>query len=406
MINRINKKEYLILAALLILCFAVMSVGAVSADELNDTQNLTQNTTSNQTQAVNQSVTETKNLTVRGYWIRGDTALGMSAANWDALKNAGVTDVFVSSSRFSSSYYYTKVLGMVLPYAHARGIKVHAWVVCFKDASGGWVDPQGLKSSKVSVPYKKYWYKGWYKVAYKVKVKHYTKVKYKYRGKWRTKYKVTYTYVTKYKWKKGWTYKWLYQTKTVYSYDSSFTNGLVNYIAAVAKTGVDGVHLDYIRYPGTAYKYSGSTSAITSFVARVQNTVKAVNSNIKLSAAVMPEGSSNSYYYGQDYSQLSKYIDFIVPMIYKGNYGYSYANGVNKNGANGTAWIASKTAWIVQHSNGIPVLAGLQTYRSDANSSALVPANELKNDITAVENSGAFGYVLFRYGLSSLTALP
>ena len=51
----------------------------------------------------------------------------------------------------------------------------------------------------------------------------------------------------------------------------------------------------------------------------------------------MPEGSSNSYYYGQDYSQMSKYLDFIVPMIYKGNYGYDQVNGTNKYGASGTA---------------------------------------------------------------------
>lgn len=383
-------------------CFAIMSVGAVSAD--NVTQTLTQNSNSSQNLSVNQSVTETKNASVRGYWIQGETAYKMSASNWDALKNDGVTDVFVFCSRYSTSYSYNKVLAAVIPQARARGIKVHAWITCFKDANNKWVDPQGLKSSEVSVPYK-YWYKGWYKVAYKVKVKHYTKVKYKYMGKWRTKYKVSYTYVTKYKWKNGWTYKWLYKTKTVYAYDSSFTNGLVSYITAVAKTGVDGIHLDYVRYPGTAYKYSEATSTVTSFVEKVHNTVKAVNSKITLSAAVMPEGSSNSYYYGQDYSQLSRYLDFIVPMIYKGNYGFDRVNGTNKYGASGTAWIASKTAWIVQHSNGIPVLAGLQTYRSDDNTT-LIPADELKKDINAVMASGASGYVLFRYGLSLLTVLP
>lgn len=376
-------------------CFAVISVGAVSAD--NVTQTLTQNNNSSQTQSLNQSVTETKNATVRGYWIRGDTALGMNASSWDNLKNEGVTDVFVFCSRYSTTSSYNNVLGAVIPQAHARGINVHAWITCFKDANNNWVDPQGFKSSKVSVKYK-HWYKGWYKVSYKVKVK---VGKYKVRKHWKYKY----AYVTKYKWKKGWTYKWLYQTKTVYSYDSSFTNGLVNYITTVAKTGVDGVHLDYVRYPGTAYKYSGATSTITSFVARVHNTVKAINSNITLSAAVMPEGSSNSYFYGQDYSQMSQYLDFIVPMIYKGNYGYNQANGTNTNGASGTAWIASKTAWIVQHSNGIPVLAGLQTYRSDSNNS-MVPADELTKDINAAMASGASGYVLFRYGLSLLTVLP
>ena len=99
----------------------------------------------------------------------------------------------------------------------------------------------------------------------------------------------------------------------------------------------------------------------------------------------MPEGAVNSYYYGQDYTQLSKYLDFLVPMVYTGNY--------NQN----TGWITSTTKYIVAHSNGKPVIAGLQTYRSDKNLT-VIPASEILTNINSAVKGGASGYALFRYG--------
>ena len=84
----------------------------------------------------------------------------------------------------------------------------------------------------------------------------------------------------------------------------------------------------------------------------------------------MPECSINSYYYGQNYGQLALYLDFLVPMIYKGNY--------NQN----TNWIATTTHYIKIHSNGRPVVAGLQSYSSDAKPIPL-SASGLKSDIKA-----------------------
>ena len=49
----------------------------------------------------------------------------------------------------------------------------------------------------------------------------------------------------------------------------------------------------------------------------------------------MPEGYSNTYYYGQDYGRLADYLDFLVPMTYPGNY------NVNN------AWIAKEIKYIV-----------------------------------------------------------
>ena len=99
----------------------------------------------------------------------------------------------------------------------------------------------------------------------------------------------------------------------------------------------------------------------------------------------MPEGSVNGYYYGQDYGQLSQYLDFLVPMIYKGNYRQD------------TSWIGRTTANIVSYSNGKPVISGIQTYKSDDNLVAL-SASEINQDIQSALSNGASGYALFRYG--------
>lgn len=127
---------------------------------------------------------------------------------------------------------------------------------------------------------------------------------------------------------------------------------------------IDGVHLDYVRYPGTAYKHQGGTDTITSFVQRVYETVKSIKPNVAVSAALMPEGSVNAYYYGQNYTALSQYLDFLVPMVYMGNY------------KENMTWIGKTTAYIVNHANGKPVVAGLQTYGSDSNLTVL-PASEI-----------------------------
>jgi hypothetical protein len=148
---------------------------------------------------------------------------------------------------------------------------------------------------------------------------------------------------------------------------------------------IDGIHLDYVRYPGTAYKHQGGTDTITAFVQRVYGTVKSIKPNVAVSAALMPEGSVNAYYYGQNYTALSQYLDFLVPMVYMGNY------------KENMTWIGKATAYIVNHANGKPVVAGLQTYGSDSNLTVL-PASEIMKEIETAEANGSSGYALFRYG--------
>lgn len=153
--------------------------------------------------------------------------------------------------------------------------------------------------------------------------------------------------------------------------------------------GIDGVHFDYLRYPGNAYKYKNGTKAINYFTKTASKAIHKINSSIIVSAAVMPEPSSMKYYYGQDIPTMSKYLDVIVPMVYKGNY---HA---------GASWIKKVTNLLVKKSNGAKIWTGLQSYRSDSDVTK-ISASELMNDAFAASMGGAYGVILFRYGVTNL----
>ena len=174
--------------------------------------------------------------------------------------------------------------------------------------------------------------------------------------------------------------------------DGSINTDLFNSKIEEAKkyaslSGVAGVHIDYLRYPGTAYKHSGGTEAISEFVKQITEAIRSVNSNCIISAAVMPE-KNDAYYYGQDIATISKYLDIIVPMVYKGNYN------------SGTSWISSITQWFVETSNGAAVWVGLQAYKSDSNTTKL-SASELLNDAQTAYDAGATGTMIFRWGVTN-----
>ncbi|MBE6505776.1 MAG: hypothetical protein E7Z73_08595 [Methanobrevibacter millerae] len=173
------------------------------------------------------------------------------------------------------------------------------------------------------------------------------------------------------------------------SYNYDLINSRINqakYYAGIS--GISGVHFDYLRFGGTAYKYPNAAESINYFVRTAVSAVKSVNPNCLVSAALMPEPDSMIYYYGQDYSTLTKYLDFVLPMVYKGNY--------NQN----TAWIQSISKWFVDNSNGAQVWTGLQAYRSD-NDITRLPVSELSGDAQAALNGGARGVVMFRWGVTN-----
>ncbi|WP_458402729.1 pseudomurein-binding repeat-containing protein [Methanobrevibacter sp.] len=152
--------------------------------------------------------------------------------------------------------------------------------------------------------------------------------------------------------------------------------------------GIAGVHLDYLRYPGTAYLNPAGTAAISQFAKQVAEAVHAINKNIIVSCAMMPETTLNAYYYGQDISALSSCLDVIIPMAYKGNYGHS------------SPWLTSTAKWFIQNSEGAEVWMGLQGYRSDSDVSKL-SVSEITKDCQAAIAGGATGTIIFRWSLTN-----
>ena len=288
-----------------------------SAETQNkETTPLTQNTTdqiNENAQEEPQAAAGNTYTDVHGIWLNAGDVSKISVSE---LKNANITDIFVKANLISTPTYKT-VLNDIVSKFQNTGIRIHAWITCFKDANGNWVDPANVTQRQ----------------------------------------------------------------------------NLLNMINDIAKNyNVDGIHLDYVRYSGVgdnaANKHTNATETITSFVRDVWNTVKAIDPDIAVSTAVMPEGSSNAYIYGQDYAKLAPYVDFLVPMIYKGNY------------AKDTAWIGTTTKYIVDQAGGKPVIAGLQAYVSDYDTTKL-SASELNQDIKSATDNGASGYALFRYGTIS-----
>ena len=168
-----------------------------------------------------------------------------------------------------------------------------------------------------------------------------------------------------------------------------FMNSKVREAVRFAKIdGVDGLHLDYVRFGGTAHNYKSSAiKAINYIVKWTSYQVHKVRPNCIVSAAVMPEPDMMHYYYGQDIPTMSKYLDAILPMVYKGSYG------------KGTGWIKSVTNTFVKQSKGAQIWTGLQSYRSENDLSKL-SQSELIKDARSAKAGGAKGVILFRVGIS------
>ena len=152
---------------------------------------------------------------------------------------------------------------------------------------------------------------------------------------------------------------------------------------------IDGIHYDYTRFPGNAYKYKNGVKAVNYFIEQASKAVREVRPGIIVTAAIMPEPNDMKYYYGQDVATMSRHVDALVPMVYKGN----YEAGVN--------WIKKTTHAFVEKSKGAQVWAGLQSYRSDSDISKL-SYGELFKDAQYAKSGGATGIIMFRWGLSAL----
>ena len=161
------------------------------------------------------------------------------------------------------------------------------------------------------------------------------------------------------------------------------------------KAGVQGIHFDYIRFGGTAYKHdfpeAGVTGqgAIDEFCRQAAERLRALNPDLILSAALMGETGSERYY-GQHPETMGKYLDILIPMIYGNSSGKTY--GTCRGIAN----------YFAQHGVPAQCWAGTDTYDS---SSRGLDAASIKASCKYYEESQAKGIVLFRHGLGTLPSL-
>lgn len=156
---------------------------------------------------------------------------------------------------------------------------------------------------------------------------------------------------------------------------------------------IDGVHFDYIRFPGTANKHNfpddgiTGTGAVTEFCRQISGRIRAKRTDIVISAALMGESGAVAYY-GQDPEKMNAYIDVLLPMAYISSYGYTQA----KN--------ASVANWFADRSGSSQVWHGISTYNSNTQG---LPADTIYSHSKNIEdNSRADGLVFFRYGLGTL----
>ncbi|MGY4707683.1 glycoside hydrolase family 10 protein [Candidatus Bipolaricaulota sp. J31] len=213
---------------------------------------------------------------------------------------------------------------------------------------------------------------------------------------------------------------------------------VIGLMEEVLEYGVDGIHLDYIRYPTGAWGWSpwqigrawmegldvdfllqiaietwGSQGDgkkfidmyyegrypdinrwvqmrmddVYAFVREIHDAVKAVKPELVLSAALMPEGGDADAYqnafamvhYGQRYADFGDLCDLIIPMTYHMEWG-------------------KEAGWIVQVYEGTrpvipeekPVLMGVQAFD--------ISSVEFQKAIYAARQAGANGFCIFRYG--------
>lgn len=277
-----------------------------------------------------------------GIWMWGSHFATATIQTFQMLKDNGIGNLIVNEATMTSNMTESDFRQKV-DQIRALGMKVHLWFKCFND--GSWINPIILD-----------------------------------------------------------------QQTNKHVYNQPYFDGLIQRAVHYAQFGnIDGIHLDYIRYPGTAYKSNYSSegndvtgeNAVTEFCRQISIAVKAIDPNIKMSAALMPETSSNAYYYGQNAQKMCKYIDILMPMVYRYNYNSS-ANWIFTT----SNWFANEvqTAAASDPTIHSEVWTGLQTYSGD-NNVVNLPATALETDCRyAIKSpagtpSGATGVVLFRYGL-------
>ncbi len=207
--------------------------------------------------------------------------------------------------------------------------------------------------------------------------------------------------------------KWAYPVddeKKVIKQD--FYDDLVARASKYVNGGFEGVHLDYIRFGGTAHKHDypeaglRANDVVTECCRQLNVALKAINPDVILSAALMPEIDSE-HYYAQDPAAMGQWLDVLMPMVYR--YGYA---GEDKS----LEWVTEVSNWFEEKSGPADVWVGIQTYKVNltpeasgefSDGSHIIPltAEEMLSDCKDIRNTNATGVVLFRHGIGDFPDL-
>lgn len=246
--------------------------------------------------------------------------------NLEQLEKIGIKNIFLHEDVFiqaSQSSPKEKELKIWLKEANQHNIKVHIWINCFHTTTDGWIQAHTTE------------------------------------GETRKK---------------------------------EVLNNITQYLKTY-QPHIQGIHLDYIRYQKDAYNtpggYENAANNITDFIKQTRTTIKKQNPTIILSGALMIDEVNNNkedgYYYGQDYSEMAKYLDVIVPMIYTDSPEFIKHTLVNiSQDVTGT---------------GVQIWPAIATYSVENNT--FLDYTHLDNSIQASLVGGSQGYVLFREALIS-----
>lgn len=169
--------------------------------------------------------------------------------------------------------------------------------------------------------------------------------------------------------------------------------------------GADGIHFDYLRFPGVEYNkaslhnYDGGrvtgTGAITEFCRMAKSELKAKSRDVVLSAALMPEINSDPYY-GQVPSEMGQYLDVLVPMIYR----YSNDSGTDL----GSKYAYNTAFWFYLRRGRAKVWPTITTYKGYS-SITMMTADELLAEVKVFNLSGTSGIGMFRFPYGELPDL-
>ena len=208
------------------------------------------------------------------------TGRGLSPGNWPKtiriLREAHVTDLFVNVAGADFAHYASSILprskafsdygdqmAACLRAAQGSGIRVHAWVICFNATRGV---PRQLEHFKA---------RGW---------------------RLRDKDGALTTYLN-----------------PANANVRTFALSIVEEINS--RYGVQGIHLDFVRWPHTVAKPADAAQAVTQFVAEARRRVKRPR---WLTAAVYAKYPRCIETVGQDWVKWLDFdlVDYVVPMDY------------------------------------------------------------------------------------------